>query len=234
MEVVIIRLTPYREKDYIVNALSNDGIITFRAPGALGLKSKFAGKLFLYALVEIELRDTKAGQTLSYIESLNNAAKIFSHYDKVIALNFIGEIIQKTLKDDDSVKETFTLLKNTLIALSTTTHNLSLVYVFLTNLLRLLGLGLVIDRCVYSGTKQNIVGVDLSAGGLVAKGYVKENAILLNAEEVKILRYGFLINETELLRHEFSDTDVRRLLQIMVVYLETTYNFKILSNELIK
>lgn len=234
MEVVIIRLTPYREKDYIVNALSNAGIITFRAPGALGLKSKFAGKLFLYALVEIELRDTKAGQTLSYIESLNNAAKIFSNYDKVIALNFIGEIIQKILKDDDSVKETFSLIKNTLIALSITIHNLSLVYVFLTNLLRVLGLGLVIDRCVYSGAKQNIVGVDLSAGGLVAKGYVKENAILLNAEEVKMLRYGFMINETELLRHEFSDSEVGRLLQIMVVYLETTYNFKILSNELIK
>ena len=55
MEVVIIRLTPYREKDYIVNALSKEeGIITFRATGALNVKSKFAGKLFLYALVDVE------------------------------------------------------------------------------------------------------------------------------------------------------------------------------------
>ena len=78
MEVVIIRLTAYREKDYIVNALSNDGMITFRANGALNVKSKFAGKLFLYALVDVELRATKAGFTLTNVESLTNMAKIFT------------------------------------------------------------------------------------------------------------------------------------------------------------
>ena len=174
MEVVIIRLTPYHEKDYIINALSREGIITFRAPGALTIKSKFAGQLFLYALVDVEVRKTKAGLTLTNVITLNSAHHILNNSEKMISLNLLGEVMSKTLKDDDSVKDAFPLVQNTLMALSNTTQVHSLIFLFLTNLLRILGLGLVIDRCVISGSQTGIVGVDLYYGGLVSAGREKE------------------------------------------------------------
>lgn len=233
MEVVIIRLTPYREKDYIVNALSRDGIMTFRAPGALTIKSKFAGQLFLYALVALEVRETKAGLTVTNVETLNSAQHILNSSEKMISLNLIGEVILKTLKDDDSVKDAFLLVKNTLIALGKTNNVHSLIFLFLTNLLRILGLGLVIDRCVISGKQTGIIGVDLYYGGLISEGAQKPTTTLLNEHEIKVLRYGFMIREDQLMRHEFTKSEVYKLTKLMITYLETTYNFKIVANELI-
>lgn len=234
MEVVIIRLTAYREKDYIVNALSNDGMITFRANGALNVKSKFAGKLFLYAFVDVELKATKAGFTLTNVESLTNMAKIFTDFKKIITLNIIGEVISKTLKDDDSIIDAFTLVKKTLVSITKTDRQLSLTYLFVTNLLRILGNGLVIDHCVCCGEKTNIIGVSYYEGGLMCKKCVDERSIMLNAEAIKILRYGFMISEDELLRYEFSDVEALPMLTLMLSYLEFTYNFKIMSKDLLK
>lgn len=235
MEVVIIRLTPYREKDYIVNALSKEeGIITFRATGALNVKSKFAGKLFLYALVDVELRESKAGHTLTNVESLTNIAKVFTDEKRIIALNIIGEVISKTLKDNDSISEAFPLIKKVLMALSETTKLISLVYLFTTNLLRILGSALVIDRCVNCGNTKSIIGVSFNKGGLICKKCYDEKTITLNAEEIQMLRYGFMINEEELLRHEFSDEAALSLLTLMLTYLEFTHNYKIMSKDLIK
>lgn len=233
MEAVIIRLTPYKEKDYIVNALSAEGFLTFRANGVLGVKSKFAGKLFLYALVDIELKDTKTGYSLTNIESLNNTAKILTDYNKIIALNLIGEIIQKTIRDDETAVETFTLVKNTLKGLPTTDRTLSLIYLFITNLLRLLGLGLVIDRCVGCGKKDGIIGVDYYRGGLVCASCANQDTVHLSLDAIKILRYAFMIDEEKLFRHEFTGIEVKDLLKRIIKQLEETYNFKIISNELL-
>jgi len=57
---------------------------------------------------------------------------------------------------------------------------------------------------------------------------------MLNAEAIKILRYGFMISEDELLRHEFDDVEALPMLLLMLSYLEFTYNFKIISKDLLK
>lgn len=233
MEVLITRLTPYREKDYIVSAISATGSISFRASGALALKSKFAGKLFLYALLDVELRETKAGYTLASIESLNNMAKIFTDYKRIITLNVIGEIINRTLKDEDSIIEVFPLIKVAMLGLPKASHLPSLTYLFITNLLRILGLGLVIDKCVVCGLKTNIIGVDFYKGGLVCGNCQNNETIKLSEHEIKVVRYGFMINEEQLFRHELNDDEVNRLLKLMLKHLEETYNFKIISSELI-
>lgn len=233
MEAIIIRLTPYKEKDYIVNAFTGEGQVTFSASGALNVKSQFAGKLFLYALVDIELKETKAGFSLVSIKNLNYIAKIFTDYQKIITLNLIGEIMIRTLKDDDSISEAFPLLKNTLLGLPNTSKLLSLSYLFITNLLKVIGLGFVIDRCVNCGVKDDIVGVSFYDGGLICKNCRNTDTMVLNEQQIKIIRYGFMINETQLFRHEFADEELKDILKRFIVYLEETYNFKIVSSELI-
>lgn len=234
MEVIIVRLTPYKERDYIVNALSVEGMITFRATGALALKSKFAGKLFLYALVDVELKDSKAGYTLTNVETLNQMSYIFSDYQKIIFLNIFGEIALKTLKDENSIVETFPLFKNVMLALPVTTKLYSLLYLFLANLLRILGLGFVVNRCVYSGRQDQIIGLSYRDGGFVSEKARTNETTLLSPEEIKIVRYAFLINEEQLLRHEFNDEEVLRLTTRLLIHLEETYNFKLISREILK
>lgn len=234
MEAIIIRLTPYKEKDYIVNALSNEGQITFRASGALNVKSNFAGKLFLYALVDVELKETKAGYSLVNIKNLNNIAKIFTDYDKIITLNLIGEIMIRTLKDDETISEAFPLLKNTLLGLATTKHLLSLTYLFITSLLKVLGLGFVVDRCVICKGQEHIIGVSFNDGGLICKNCQNNDTMHLNKENIKKVRYGFMINIEQLFRHEFNDDEIKELVKRFILYLEETYNFKIVSSALLK
>ena len=120
------------------------------------------------------------------------------------------------------------------MSITKTDRQLSLTYLFVTNLLRILGNRLVIDRCVRCGQKTNIIGVSYYEGGLMCKKCGDERSIMLNAEAIKILRYGFMISEDELLRHEFDDVEALPMLLLMLSYLEFTYNFKIISKDLLK
>lgn len=233
MEVIIIRLTPYREKDYIVNALSMEGQITFRAPGALRLNSKLAGSLTLFNLVDVELASAKAGFLLSGIKSLSAIHKVYLDANKLIALNAIGEISQKLLIDDNSVKETFVLLKEVLLKLPDVKANLSLVYLYITNLLNLLGVKPVTEECVVCKTKTNIVGLDLTLGGFVCATHAGAHTIYMGGKEIDIIRYGFMIDSTQLTRYEFSDEEVTKPLKIMLTYIEDTYGIKLISSELL-
>ncbi len=233
MEVVIIRLTPYREKDYIVNALSSEGIISFRAPGALRLNSKLAGSLTLYNLVDIEVQTGKAGFVLSGIKALSASHKIYLDTNKLVALNVIGEISQKLLIDDDSVRETFILLKEVLLNLPECNYNLSLIYLYITNLLSLLGVKLVTEGCVHCHKRVNIVGLDLSAGGFVCSTHAGAHTIYMGVHEINIIRYGFMIDHTKLVNHEFKDEEVSKVLKLMLTYIEDVYAIKLVSSELL-
>lgn len=111
-EVILLRLTPYRENDYIVYGLSKDGFITFRATGGQKASSSSRTSLLLYSLVNVELRTTKAGFTLTYIKSLVSSASFFSDYEKLAALNLIGEIVSRTVQTEEEARETFIFVRN--------------------------------------------------------------------------------------------------------------------------
>lgn len=233
IEAIIIRLTPYRENDYIVNALSNDGFLTFRAVGAQKPNSSSASSLLLYSLVNVELRETKAGYTLTYIKPLLSSSLIFADYDKLAVLNVIGELILKTIKTEEEVKETFLFLKHALFALERATSPFSLLYLYLTGLLKRLGYGFNVNSCVKCGATTNIVGLDTVNGGLVCGTCAREPYMRLDEHTVNIVRYGFMFNETQFLRHEFSKEDVYSLLPVFLLYFEEVYNFRLSSKELL-
>ncbi len=233
MEVVVIRLTPYREKDYIVNAFSSEGLITFRAPGALKFNSKLAGSLTLFNVVDVELTSGKTGFILSGVKPISASHKIYLDANKLIALNVIGEISQKLLIEDNSVREAFPLLKAVLLSLVEAKYNLSLIYLYVTNLLSLLGVKLVTDGCVSCHKRVNIVGLDLLEGGFVCSSHASAHTIFLNSHEINIIRYGFMIDESKLMHHEFNDEEVTKVLKVMLSYIEDVYTIKLISSQLL-
>ncbi len=233
IEVIIIRLTPYRENDYIVNALSKDGFVSFRAVGAQKPNSSSASSLLLYSLVNIELRETKAGHTLTYIKPLLSSSVIFDDYDKLAVLNVMGELILKTIKTEEEVRETFLFLKNAFIALEQATSPFSLLYLYLTGLLKRLGYGFNVRQCVKCGATTNIVGLDTVNGGLVCGSCARDPYMRLQEHTLNIVRYGFMFNDTQFLRHEFSKEEVYSLVPVFLLYFEEVYNFTLSSKELL-
>lgn len=233
MEVIILSLNPYKEKDFIVNALSVDGFVSFKASGAQSINSKFASKLFVFSLANIELATTKVGYTLTYIQSISSTYRFITNYEKLVTLNLIGEIITRTLKDETVSGEMFSFLKTTILALEHTDNYYSLILLFIAHYLQKTGYGLIINRCANCGIKTNIVGLSLSSGGLVCLNHA-QNAILLSGEEIKIIRYAFMYKEEEMRRHEFTNDEVSRLVNILLTHFEETFNISLLSKEIFK
>lgn len=232
-EVIILRLTPYRENDYIVYALSKDGFVTFRATGGQKASSSSRTSLLLYSLVTVELRETKAGFTLTYIKPIVSSATFFSDYNKLAALNLISETVARVVQTGEEVRETFLLIRNTLESLAKADSVYSLLYLFFTGLLARIGYKFQIQQCVKCGTKQNIVGLNLNLGGLICKNCFENGTIILTEHEINIVRYGFMFNETQFLRHEFTAEEVKKLFVIFMNYFEETYNFTLKSKELL-
>lgn len=233
MEVIITRLTPYQERDYIVNGLTSEGFITFKAVGTLKPTSSSASHLMLYGLVDVELKETKAGATLTHIKPLFSSIKLFARSEKLTFLSLIGEVVSKVVKDENEVKEIFLLVKETLLYLEKTNNEYSLLFLFIAQLLKKLGLGFKIDGCVYCGRKDNIVGVSFSEGGFVCGTCQKGETQILNKHEIDVFRYAFMINERQLNRHEFSREEVKKFIIRLLFYIEETYNLSFSTKELI-
>jgi DNA repair protein RecO len=71
--------------------------------------------------------------------------------------------------------------------------------VYLQRLLSLLGWGLHLEGCVVCGSKKDIVGLDLSAGGFICRRHINESTTtLLPAVELHAIRQISLISFAEL------------------------------------
>ena len=59
MKVIILSITPYKEKDAIVNAINEEGVLSFTAHGVLDIASKNQLVNTPLNVLDIELRNTR-------------------------------------------------------------------------------------------------------------------------------------------------------------------------------
>ena len=111
MELFILRMTPYREKDFIITAISPEGLVVFKAVGLAKPNAKLSGIVTLYAIVEAELDEKKTGLVLTNALAVSKTTKIMSDYQKLSVLNFIGESTLRLLHDESEIASSYPYIK---------------------------------------------------------------------------------------------------------------------------
>lgn len=194
MELFLIRLTPYKENDFIITSLSPDGLVTFKAVGLSKPSSKLAGVVTLYSLIEAELEEKKSGYVIKSAKGISKNYKIISDYDKLSVLNFIGELCLRSINSEDEARQLYPIIKTLLLTLENTSEPFTLAFIAILKVLQTIGYGLNIDSCVECGTHTDIVAIDYSRGGFVCRAHFNHMTSLpLSVEALKAIRHASLI-----------------------------------------
>lgn len=234
MELFILRMTPYREKDFIITAISPEGLVVFKAVGLAKPNAKLSGIVTLYAIVEAELDEKKTGLVLTNALAVSRYYKIMSDYQKLSVLNFIGESTLRLLHDESEIASSYPYIKKAVLGLETAFSPLTLAYITLAKILQAGGYGLDVNRCVYCQSTNDIVGINYVQGGFLCRKHIGHDFdVVLTPEKLNIIRYAFLVPLEKVDKIAFENDVLIDLMQALIIYYQDNASMMLKSAKLL-
>ncbi len=231
---IVLRLTPFKDSDAMVNAISEDGFFSFKARGVEKLSSKNAPSVQPLTLSEFILMESQSGglslkeggviESFSKIEDLSCAA----------TLSFIQELTLKIVQEDEALR-VYPYLLASLRLISSGNDPLSVGLLYFAKVLTIGGYGLNVDRCVICGKQKDIVCLSYSEGGFLCRDdFEAETSIKTSPRHLQIARFLFKCEEKDFPRGEFAKEECLLFYSELSQYLENLTGVKLKSISLLK
>lgn len=213
---ISLLVSKYKDNDAIINILTNEGLISALGRGILNYKSKnfIFSSPFIYAEFEL-YRGNVGGNKLK----TGKIFKIFNDYTNdytiLVSLNFLSEIILKTI---DGIDNFSSLYLNTLHFLeSLYIHNtFKELSIFVIKLTHLLGVDILIE-----GSKC----FDYSSGKLTDNKTI--NSVNLNENEALFIEEVYDNKETKIV------TNYLKIITMIAMFLQNQFDLKLNSIDLL-
>ena len=190
MKLIILTTTTYKEKDTIVTGLSNDELITFSVKG---LESPKSSNIILknpLCFVEVKFKDARYKYPVCDSSSL-----IVSPYgnndslDKLALISLICESTNKVLQDEEKLLVYDSLIKAINAFKDGKCNPYQVAITYLGEVMRIAGYHFDINRCVFCGSKNDIVSFSFSEGGFICKNcYESSDDYHFTREEMLLIR----------------------------------------------
>ena len=193
MKIIVISKTDYKEKDVIINAISEEGSISFKVRGG-----QIPGSAFYWVNNPLSIADVEYVENVRYVHQiLKSANLIYSplHSDlklnKLLTINLVVEIMNKMLQEEEryllfhDIEDYFKATE-----LEKNYHLAELI--FIAKAIKVAGSEPEVNKCVYCGTKEKIVAFSFAEGGFICKKCLQEDmAIDLTPVQMQIVRFLF-------------------------------------------
>lgn len=233
-EGIVIRSTPFRDHDAMVTVLSNDKIRSFLCRGALKYESKLGASVNIYTKSRFLINRGKEGYALRNSEILNSYEKIKTNIESLAVEDFVGEITNKMIQDDDA-HLIYPYLEKTLDCLNNGFSPFTMALLYFAKVLTVAGLGINVDSCQICAKKDDIVAVSYSDGGFICRNcFSPLNHKKCNPNKLKILRYIFKVDLDNYSRVEFPKKESLELINELAKFLDNINQLNLKSIELLK
>lgn len=222
---IIIKRINLGEADRIITAFSfEDGKIKFVGKGTRRTKSKLAGSIEPFCLVDLNLSTGRSLDILTSANIVKNYIGLNPDLEKVKFSSFVGETIDKLLPDETPAESIFKLVDDVLSKLNEVDLSLLKVY-FLTELFHCLGVHPERSVCVKCGEKpQERLYISKQAGGILDEnccfsfGDSKE----IDVNSVKVLNFSSHYNINALAKLKVEAKYIAEALNFLEGYLRHT------------
>lgn len=192
MKIIVINKTDYKEKDTIINAISETGLISFKVRGSQVPTCPLA-----WINNPLTIADVEYVENVRYRHQILKTAKLLysplkdTTMDRLVFINLVMEVVNKLLPDEEKH-----LLYNLIIELfEAVDKNNDFVInelLFLAKAIKLTGLEPEVNCCVGCGNKNDIVAFSFSEGGFICRNCLEEDMIIdLNPSQMRWIRYLF-------------------------------------------
>lgn len=183
---IVLSETDYSESSKILNVLTEEyGLIGIISKGCKSLKSKLRAYSMKLSYSEFTIKYKENGlSTLIEANTINSLKNIFLDLKKINYSNYIIDIINQVLKENNN-KKIFYLLEQCLIKINENLDPEILINIVEIQLLKYLGVELNLSECVLCGSK-DIKTLDINKGGLICNNCYTDE-ILFTPKVIKIL-----------------------------------------------
>lgn len=236
MKAIILSLVQYKEKNAIVQAISQDKSFSFLAKGILDPKNKNAVINNPLSIIELELseRENLKYPLLKNATILISPLQMMDKLEKLATIQLIDEIILKCLSEEERTK----IFNQTIDAIENLKKNrdyLTNILFFIAEILKLTGYGFEVDHCLFCGSKKEIVGFSFNDGGFVCQncdeGQFKNE---FTKDELFFIRLLFkTIKLDNVLDNTLDETSKLKLLRRFVQFIKDNIGVSLKSSELI-
>ena len=189
MKIIVLSLSKYKEKDAIVNAISEESYLAFYAHGILSPTSKNSAINNILTIADATLITSKNNK-LSLKESSVISVPFItnSNMEYLTAINLLAEATNKML-DESERHLAFNYLERAINALKDAKYPLLVAISYLAKISKLAGYSLEINRCVRCGSKKDIVTFSFEEGGYVCKNCTMEgDSFDLTKDQLLLIR----------------------------------------------
>lgn len=222
IEGIVLRQTPYKEKDAIVSVLTKNGIASFYARGILALTSKNASSCLLYAYSRFLLSSASDRLTLRKGELIDSFYNNYQSVEKMTMLGLMSEIVFKVSGDDDG--RLYSSFFRIIYLLKENFDVVTLMTIFLAKAILFSGYALQYDECLQCGSKKNIIGVDYLNGGFICAKCNKFNNVE-SSLYLKTFHYVFKVDEMNFNKNVLNKEICMRLIREFLAYLKKNFSF---------
>ena len=209
-EGIVVRVTQIKERDAMIQIITNDGFFSFLARGVLKVDSKNALFVSLYTHARFELEEGKNGYySLKGGTLLHSPASSMNDLLYLLTFSSIAELAMKFF-DENTVKDYYPYLSAIFMAVYEKSGDpLTLVSIGACTALKLSGYAIQTSGCVTCGTKKDIVSFDMDNGGFFCRKHY-DPATMQNQTPsfLKAVRFLFIVPPEEVKNYTLNEQDL--------------------------
>ena len=233
MEIIVLRITNYKEKDGIIDAISEDGLHSFLIRGIFDPKSKNAFLNNPLTVADIEVSEGKYKYPV-----IKSSLLITTPINPRADLKYMGSLMMITeaanyLLSDDEKGNIYSFLIETINDLKTNDNPLRVVVSFLAKVLKISGYDFETSECIMCGKKKNIVTFSFNDGGFICGDcYTPDIPRLFNKNQMFIIRESFMSPATSV-KSEIEDNELIFVIDKFLEFIHDSYGYTFKSKDLI-
>ena len=231
MKYITLQVTPYQEKNGIITAFNEEGVITFKVPGLLSNKNQFYMLNTPLSLIEPTFSPSKRGN--SHI--LKEVEILFSPLSKQMDEKYLNTInalleISRKLVDNEEKQIIFNDLLNSLISLKQNNEPYLVLLKYVLRVINLTGYGFQVNHCLRCNQKKDIVAFSFIEGGFICRNCFNEDDHNdLSLVEMKLFRNIYLKDNYDFTSFDYQEKVVVNLLNGLAHFIGDAYGYSINS-----
>ena len=223
MKIIVLSINPYKEKDAIVTAISENETITFLARGIKDPKSKNTALNNILTVADIELMDGDFKYPI-----LKSSKPLFSSLKMEMDEKYLGCIVLMdemilNLFPSEEQYIMFPYLEKAVETLKEKNDWLMTLLLLMSHVIRLGG----VNKCVICGKRNGIVAFSFTDGGFICKDcYDTEVDRDLNKSQMLLLREIVNCPDFSLIEKEYQKEDAKVLFEKFQHYIEEAFGYR--------
>lgn len=207
VEGFILSEIAYGESSKIINVITKEkGLIGIMCKGAKKMKSKlrFCTQLFTYGVFNIIYKENKMS-TLVSGDVKNYYSAVHTDLTKLSYATYISELTLQVLKDTKDSR-VFDFFIDTINKIENDFDCMVMTNILEMKYLPFLGVSINFDSCSLCGSKQNIITIDATYGGLICQNCYT-NSQIVDLKIVKLLKLFAYVDIKKITNIELDDNE---------------------------